>query len=152
MVVGRTFAKAHGLAALRIGALIAHPDTLAPLRRLLPPYSVNVCAIRALEAALADRDYLDGYVAESRRSRELIYDFLLARELTFWPSEANFVLARIGDDAPEIVAAMAERGVFIRDRSTAPGCRGCVRITAGVVDHTQQCLAVLEGVLASRGR
>lgn len=152
IVVGRTFAKAHGLAALRVGALVAHPDTLAPFRRLLPPYSLNVCAVRALAAALEDRAYLEWYVSQSRDSRGLLADFFRARNITFWPSDANFVLARIGDDASAIVAAMADRGVLIRDRSRAPGCRGCVRITAGVVEHTRQCLAALEDVLASRGR
>ncbi len=152
LLVGRTFAKAHGLAALRVGALIAHPDTLAPIRRLLPPYSLNICAVRALAAALDDRAYLDWYVSQSRESRALLTGFFRARQITFWPSEANFVLARVGDDAAEIVTAMAERGVLIRDRSRAPGCRGCVRITAGVVEHTRQCLAALEDVLASRGR
>ena len=63
VVVGRTFAKAYGLAALRAGALVAHPDTLALFRRLLPPYSLNIAAVRALEAALRDRAYLDWYVA-----------------------------------------------------------------------------------------
>ena len=152
LIVGRTFAKAHGLAALRVGALIAHPEALAPMRRLLPPYSLNICAVRALAAALNDRDYVDWYVGQSRTSRDLLYDFLRARQITFWPSEANFVLARVGDDAQDIVAAMAARGILIRDRSNAPGCRGCVRITAGVVDHTRQCLAALEDILATRGR
>ena len=59
VVVGRTFAKAHGLAALRVGALVAHPDTLARFRRLLPPFSVNFAAVRALDAALGDRGYLE---------------------------------------------------------------------------------------------
>jgi histidinol-phosphate aminotransferase len=152
LIVGRTFAKAHGLAALRVGALIAHPDALSPVRRLLPPYSLNICAVRALAAALDDRQYLDWYVSESLASRQLLYEFFRARQIGFWPSEANFVLARVGDDAPAIVAEMAARGILIRDRSRAPGCRGCVRITAGVVDHTRQCLAALEDVLASRGR
>ena len=152
VIVGRTFAKAHGLAALRVGALIAHPDTLEAIRRLLPPYSLNICAVRALGAALEDQAYLDWYVGESRSSRALLYEFYRARQLTYWTSEANFVLARVGDDAPDIVSAMAARGIAIRDRSSAPGCRGCVRITAGVVEHTRQCLAALEDVLASRDR
>jgi histidinol-phosphate aminotransferase len=152
LIVGRTFAKAHGLAALRVGALVAHPDTLAGIRRLLPPYSLNICAVRALEAAFEDRAYLDRSVAESEQSRELIYAFCRARQIPFWNSEGNFVLLRIGPDAATIAAAVGARGIFIRDKSQAPGCAGCVRITAGVVDHTRQCLATLESVLAARAR
>ena len=152
LIVGRTFAKAHGLAALRVGALVAQPATLAPLRRLLPPYSLNICAVRALDAAFEDRRYLEQYVAQARESKRLIYDFCNARGLKYWPSEANFVLLRVGSDAADVVAALAARGIYIRDKSSAPGCDGCVRITAGVIEHTRICLAALEDVLASRTR
>jgi len=150
VVVGRTFAKAHGLAALRAGAVIAHPDTLALFRRLLPPYSLNIAAVRALEAALGDREYLEWYVRESVESRSLIYDFCRRAGFHFWPSETNFVLVRIGDDAAGLVGALESRGIFVRDKSKSPGCTGCVRITAGVVAHTQLCLSAMEDIRASR--
>jgi histidinol-phosphate aminotransferase len=152
LVVGRTFAKAHGLAALRIGALIAHPDTLAPFRRTLPPFSVNICAVRALEAALGDRTHLDGYVRQSNESRRLIYATCTRLGLRFWHSEANFVLVEVGSDSAAVVAAVAAHGVLIKDRSHQPGCAGCVRITAGIVAHTELCLTALEAALASRPR
>ena len=150
LIVGRTFAKGHGLAALRIGALIAHPDALAPLRALLPPFSLNIAAIVALHAALDDDAWVRDYVAQSAASRERIYAFCEQHNFTCWRSEANFVLLRVGDSASEIVAEMAERGIFIRDRSSAPGCAGCIRISAGTVDATERCLEILEAVLASR--
>ena len=152
VIVGRTFAKAHGLAALRVGALIAHPDALAPLRRLLPPYSLNICAVRALEAACDDRAYLNAYVAQAGASKQLLYEFCSARAIPYWPSQANFVLLRLGPDAGAITAALAARGIYVRDKSSAPGCEGCVRITAGVINHTRACLAALEDILASRSR
>ena len=49
-----------------------------------------------------------------------------------------------------IVDALAARNIFVRDRSTQPGCAGCVRITTGVVEHTEACLAALEEVLCAR--
>ena len=150
LVVGRTFAKAHGLAGLRAGAIVAHPDTLAPLRAALPPYSLNVCAIVALQAALADRDAVATYVAQARESRELVYGWCRTRGITFWPSEANFVLIRIGDDARALVRALENERIFIRDRSRQPGCGGCVRVTAGVVSHTRQALAAMERWHATR--
>jgi histidinol-phosphate aminotransferase len=150
VIVGRTFAKAHGLAALRAGALIGHPDTLDELRRLLPPFSLNVAAVRAVAAALDDRAYVDWYVAESAESRRHIYAFCRERQWRFWPSDANFVLFRVGDRATRLVRALADRGILIRDKSAAPGCGGCVRMTAGVVAHTDRALAALEEILASR--
>ena len=72
LVIGRTFAKGHGLAALRVGALVAHPETLERLRTVQLPFTVNNAAIIALAAALDDRSYLDWYVTESAASRRTI--------------------------------------------------------------------------------
>ena len=152
LIVGRTFAKGHGLAGLRIGALVAHPDTLAVIRRILPPFSINVCAAVALVAALGDRPYLDWFIEQSVVSRQLVYDVANRLGLPYWPSEANFVLVRVGAEAPAIVREVAAHGILIRDRSTQPGCEGCIRITAGVVDHTRAALTALEAALASRRR
>jgi histidinol-phosphate aminotransferase len=150
VVVGRTFAKAHGLAALRIGALVAHPDTLAPLRRMQLPFSVNTAAITALAAALDDRAYLDWYVAESGRSRELIYDFCRRHALACWPSEGNFVLVSVGARAGAVTEALRARRIVVRDKSSSPGCAGCIRITAGVVTDTTSVLSAMEEILATR--
>lgn len=151
IVVGRTFAKAHGLAALRAGALVAHPETLAPLRRVLPPYSVNACAVVALQAAIADTAYVDWYVSQADESRELIYAWCAARGVVFWRSEGNFVLMRVGADAPGLVQALADQRIYIRDKTGQPGCEGCIRITAGVVTDTRQCLDAMENWYATRG-
>jgi histidinol-phosphate aminotransferase len=150
LVIGRTFAKGHGLAGLRIGAVVGHPDTLAPIRWALPPFSVNTCAVRALEAALDDAAYVEARVEECRDAKRLVYDFCHARRLEHWASDANFVLVRVGADAPAIVAELAARGIVIRDRSAQPGCDGCVRFTAMVVEHTRRCLSALEAALATR--
>ncbi len=147
VIVGRTFAKAYGLAALRIGCLVAHPDALRVVRTAIPPYSLNVCAVEGLRAALADRDHHAWYCRQVSESRQMIYDACARLGLRHWPSLANFVLVRIGPRAAAVVDALAARGVFIRDRSGEPGCDGCVRITAGVVEHTAVCLAALEEVL-----
>jgi histidinol-phosphate aminotransferase len=156
VVVGRTFAKAHGLAALRVGALIAHPRALEPLRRVLPPYSINICAVVALQAAMADRAYVDWYVSEAAQSRDLIYAWCRSNEIPFWPSEGNFVLLRVGPEgvsnaAKACVAALTAKGIYIRDKSNTPGCDGCIRITAGVVEDTRVCLAAMEEWYATRG-
>ena len=150
VIIGRTFAKGHGLAGLRIGAVVAHQETIAELRQLVPPFSVNACAMRGLTAALDDPAYLEWYVAEAGRSRQLIYDFCQQRALTCWPSEGNFVLLRLGSCCASVVTALEQRGVSVRDKSPAPGCEGCIRLTAGVVAHTTTALDALEDCLAAR--
>jgi histidinol-phosphate aminotransferase len=149
LIVGRTFAKAFGLAGLRVGALVGHPETLAPIRRRQQPYALNASAVRALAAALSDRAYVEKYIAESVRSRELIYAFCQAHDLPYWRSDGNFVLIRTGDATSSVVRRLAAQGVFVRDRSDQAGCAGCIRVGAGLVDHTRLFLAAMEDVLAS---
>ena len=144
VVVGRTFAKAFGLAGIRAGCLVGRPETLEPIRAVLPPYSVNALAVTALEAALADRAYLEWYRGQVEQSRDLVYQACERLGLTFWPSAANFVLIRIGRDVKRLIEFLAARGFLVRDRSSEPGCEGCLRLTAGVVDDTRRCLAEVE--------
>lgn len=150
LVIGRTFAKGHGLAGLRVGALVAQPATLARLCTVLPPFNVNVAAVKALEAALDDDAYLRWSVAQAAESRARIEAFCTRHQLQYWPSQGNFVLVRVGDRAGAIASALASRGILLRDKSAAPGCRGCLRITAGTKAHTTATLAALEETLASR--
>jgi histidinol-phosphate aminotransferase len=150
VIVGRTFAKAYGLAGLRAGCLVARPETLEPIRAVLPPYSVNALAVTALESALADRDYVAWYCGQVDQSRRLIYDACRRLGLTFWPSAANFVLIRVGHDVKALIEHLAANGILVRDRSSEPGCDGCLRITAGVVDHTRRCLDEVEAFVSAR--
>src|SRR5262245_16347143 len=62
VIVGRTFSKAFGLAGLRIGCLVGAPDTIDPIRRAVPVYSVNIAAVVAVQAAVQDREHLNGYL------------------------------------------------------------------------------------------
>jgi histidinol-phosphate aminotransferase len=149
VLVGRTFAKGHGLAALRAGCVVGRPEALEPLRLVVPPYSLNVCAAAGLAAALRDRARLRWYVGQVSESRELVYAFCRRAGVTFWESGANFVLVRVGPRAAEVVRALAGRRIAVRDKSSDPGCEGCIRITTGVVEHTRACLAALEEVLCA---
>jgi histidinol-phosphate aminotransferase len=146
VLVGRTFAKAFGLAGLRLGAVIGPPDLIRELKGIVPPFSINAYAAAALVEALADGEYVQDYVSQAARSRELLYEFCTRRGLHAFPSAANFVLVRFGPKAKEIVASLAAKGILVRDRSDQPGCDGCVRITAGLVEHTRATIAELESI------
>jgi histidinol-phosphate aminotransferase len=147
VIVGRTFSKAYGLAALRIGALIGAPDVLDPVRYALPVYSVNIAAVVALQAALSDTDHLQDYLQQVKASKALLYATCDRLGLQYWPSDANFVLVRIGDRVGEVIDGARERGVYLRNRSAEPGCEGCLRIATGVVEHTRRGIEVIEEVL-----
>lgn len=147
ILIGRTFAKAYGLAALRVGALIGEPERLARVRRVVPPYSLNVAAAVALPAALADTQHHESYLRQCAESKRLLYVALEHLGVKYWRSEANFVLAEFGDRAPRVLAGLMDRGIYVRDRSGDTGCGGCIRITAGIVEHTRRCIDAMEEVL-----
>jgi histidinol-phosphate aminotransferase len=149
VIVGRTFSKAFGLAGLRIGCLVGAADRLDPIRLTIPVYSVNIAATVAVRAALEDRSYVDEYVRQVAESKELLYAACDRLGLTYWVSSANFVLVSVGEGLPSLVQGAADRGIYLRDRSTEPGCAGCVRIGTGVVEHTRRCIAVMEEVLCA---
>jgi histidinol-phosphate aminotransferase len=149
VIVGRTFAKAYGLAGLRLGAVIGQPRALEPVRRAIGVYSVNVAAVVAVLAALQDAAHVQAYLRQVAQSKALVYAACDRLGLTYWKSDANFVLVRTGGDTALLVREAAARGVYLRDRSGEPGCEGCVRITAGIVEDTQRGLGVLEEVLCA---
>ena len=147
LVIGRTFAKAYGLAGLRVGALVGAVETIDRIRAIVPPYSINVAAAVALPAALADDEHHRRYLAEADESKAMLYAALDRLGVAYWRSDTNFVLAQFGAHAARVVQALDARGIHIRDRRGDHGCDGCVRITAGVVEHTRRCIAAIEDVL-----
>jgi histidinol-phosphate aminotransferase len=149
VIVGRTFSKAYGLAGLRIGCLVGAPAAMEPILHAIPVYGVNIAAVVALQAALEDRPFVDEYVRQVAESKSLLYAACDRLGLQYWKSSANFVLVCPGERTDLLVDGAAERGIYLRDRSTEPGCAGCVRISTGVVEHTKRCIAVMEEVLCA---
>jgi histidinol-phosphate aminotransferase len=144
LIVGRTFSKAYGLAGLRIGALVAAPETLSAVRKIVPPFSVNTVAAAALPAALADRSHVASYLDESRQSRRILSGACERLGMKVYPAEANFMLVDAGPLASALVAALAARGIAVRDKSGTAGCAGCIRMTAGTISDTNRLVAAME--------
>jgi len=152
LIVARTFSKAYGLASLRIGLLAGPESLLHWTRRVLSPYSVNSVALAALTAALHDQAYLGWYVAEIKGARTQFLGDLARIGLQFWPTEANFVLVRIGPAHKEFCTAMRAQGILVRDRSADPGCDGLVRITIGTREQMRQAAAAITEFQFNRGQ
>jgi histidinol-phosphate aminotransferase len=151
LLVARTFSKAYGLASLRIGMLASSPQIIGYLRKASSPYNINGIALDCLPVALADDAYVTWYTEQVRTGRERMMAGLKALGVPFFPSHANFVLMNIGAQHKQLVAAMRQRGVLLRDRSTDPGCDGFVRITIGIEDHVTAGLKALKESLAEIG-
>jgi histidinol-phosphate aminotransferase len=151
LFIARTFSKAYGMASLRVGVLAGAADQVQSLRRACSPYNVNGVALACLPTALADQGYVRGYVAEVRASRNRLEEEFRGLGIPFWPSQANFVLARIGASHAEFVRGMKARGILVRDRSSDFGCEGCVRVTAGWEKHTELLVGALRETLKEIG-
>jgi histidinol-phosphate aminotransferase len=109
---------------------------------------VNVFALAAIRAAIRDESSVRRYVAQVAESRLRIYAMCERLGLRYWTSDANFVLVRVGTRAAAVVEALAARRIYVRDRSSMPGCDGCIRITVGPVEHTDACVAAMEELCA----
>ncbi len=151
VLVGRTFSKAYGLAGMRVGIVIGQPPALDPVRAVTLPFNINGVALAAMHAALEDTAFLPRYAAQVRESRERLYAACRRLGLGFWESAANYVLVRVGDTAP-FVDALAARRIHVRDKSGDSITPGCIRITAGMLEHTDAAIEALESAVAAAGR
>ncbi|HET9363274.1 MAG TPA: histidinol-phosphate transaminase [Vicinamibacterales bacterium] len=150
VLVGRTFSKAYGLAGMRVGVVVGQPPALDPVRAVTLPFNINAVAMAATMAALDDREFLPRYAAQVAESRERIYAACRRLGLEYWESAANFVMVRVGSGVADVVKALAERRVHVRDRSHDPATPGCIRVTAGQLEHTDAAVAALESVISGR--
>ena len=145
LFIARTFSKAYGLAGLRLGVMTGDKEQISVLRRMASPFNVNAFAIECLAEALADREFVNAYIAEVRVGREWLRKALEQLQFKCWASQANFVLCRFGDQKKAILEALRARGIALRDRTD---CQGCVRITVGKSHEMERLIAELKQVLA----
>ena len=146
VVILRTLSKAHGLAGARCGALIADPDVIDLLSRILPPYGLPTPSIEAALASLeGDTMTLMGKRIEALREQRARMAVALAKVpgvLRVYPSAANFLLIEAADPGA-LVAAARRHGVLIRDYSNDTDLPGALRISIGTEQQNDLLLAAL---------
>jgi histidinol-phosphate aminotransferase len=138
LFVAKTFSKVAGLAALRLGAVVACEESLALVRRAMPPFPVNLAALVAAEAALNDRVTMQRYVNEVKRLRAWFSAEFEKLDVKTYPSAGNFLLANFGPSGPALFQKLEKQGILLRDRSKDMG-PGFVRITIGTQSE-MRCL------------
>ncbi|HXZ18577.1 MAG TPA: aminotransferase class I/II-fold pyridoxal phosphate-dependent enzyme, partial [Candidatus Acidoferrales bacterium] len=151
LFIARTFSKAYGLAALRIGSLMGRAEHMDAVRRLAPPFNVNNVALACLPEALADRDHVAASVTAVKRERARLEAAFSKYGIRTWPSHGNFLLADLGKWHAEFTAELAKEGIYVRDRGADPACSGCVRITIGTPAEMERFYAALPGALQRCG-
>lgn len=147
LVVLRTFSKAFGLAGLRVGYLLAHPEVVRQLKRVKQPYNLNAFSQLVARVALDHWEEYRRLIEEIKEEREKLY-----QELCFlpgvkaYPSEANFILFRTPLPAEEVHCRLVANGILIR-KLGGPGLEQCLRVTVGKRDENRLFLEKLRGAL-----
>lgn len=146
LAILRTLSKAYALAGARCGTLIADPEVVSLLRKVIPPYAIPQLSMEAVLKALepaqiaASKVRLETIRAE--RERMLTALPTCSNVIRVWPSAANFVMAEF-EDAPLALARSRGARLLIRDVRGYPGLARCLRITIGSPQQNSRLLDAL---------
>ncbi|KFX67874.1 aspartate aminotransferase [Pseudomonas taeanensis MS-3] len=146
LLVSRTFSKAYGLAALRVGYGISSAPVADVLNRVRQPFNVNSLALAAACAALSDSEYL----ADSRRVNDAgmaqLQDGLRAMDLSWIPSRGNFIAVDLGRESMPLYQALLREGVIVRPVANY-GMPHHLRVSIGLPEENARFLEALAKVL-----
>ncbi len=145
LVVLQTLSKI-GLAALRLGVLLADAQVVGELDKVRLPYNVGSFSQIAAQTVLENGAFLEGQVRAILAERARVAG-ALARVpgITIFPSDANFILFRTNRTSRLVFEALRRKGVLVRDLGGAPGLlSGCLRVTVGVQSENDLFLEALQ--------
>ena len=146
LIVTRTFSKAYGLAALRVGFAVANPVVTDLLNRVRQPFNVSSVAQAAAIAALSDREYLARTVSLNRLGLQQMQAGLAALGVSYIPSAANFITLDCEKDALPVFQALLEQGVIVRPLGVYAMPQH-LRVTLGTETENQRFLDALKKVI-----
>ncbi|NIR28808.1 MAG: histidinol-phosphate transaminase [Gammaproteobacteria bacterium] len=151
LVVTRTFSKAYGLAGLRVGYAVSHPQVADLMNRVRQPFNVNSVALAAAAGALEDDEHLSRSVAVNKSGMAQLTEAFDAMGLDYIPSAGNFVSVNVGRRGSQVFEALLKRGVIVRPVDNY-GMPEHLRVTVGLEQENVRFLEALAKVLSPRGR
>lgn len=145
LVILRTFSKAWGLAALRLGMALATKEIVALLNKIKPPYNLNIHTQQVAFEVLDRVNEKNESVIELNKLREELCQKLnqLAIVEKIFTSAANFLLVKF-THSTEIFHYLIENKVIVRDRSHELNCENCLRITVGTAAENERLIQLLQ--------
>jgi histidinol-phosphate aminotransferase len=141
LIISRTFSKAYGLAGLRVGYGLAHPDVIQLFNRVRQPFNVNQLAQVAAAAALNDDEFIQASFDVNTRGMTQLTDAFKKMGLEFIPSFGNFVCVKVGDAGP-IFQKLLKQGVIVRPVASY-GMPEYLRISIGTESQNARFLDAL---------
>ncbi len=148
LIVTRTFSKAYGLAALRIGYSLSSAEIADFLNRVRQPFNVNSLAMVAAVAALSDTQHLENSLALNKTGLEQYHQACIELGLEWIPTAANFICINVKQNGRDVFEQLLQKGVIVRpvDNYEMPEF---IRITVGTEQENQRCIDALTEVLQS---
>jgi histidinol-phosphate aminotransferase len=145
LLLMRTFSKIYGLAGLRVGYGIGHPELISALEKARQPFNLNAMAQIGALAALDDDEHLQRTRRNNREGLRFFEDAFRQWPLKFVPSAANFVMVEVGD-GQRVFGELQKLGVIVRPMAGYQ-LPSWIRITVGTPAENARCLAALQKVL-----
>ncbi len=149
VLILRTFSKAYGLAALRIGYGIGDESFIAFLERTKQPFSVNMLALVGAQAALKDEKHLKMVLDNNKKGKKFFYRALQELSVGFIPTESNFVLMKIGRKAEELSKKLFGERIVVRWMG-AYNLPDYIRVTIGKMDENVQFIEALKRMFVKK--
>lgn len=145
LLLTRTFSKIHGLAGLRVGYGIGHPEVISALEKVREPFNLNTVAQAAALAALDDAEHITRTRANNRAGLAFLQQQFQRCGWEYIPSAANFILVKVGD-GQRVFTELQKLGVIVRPMGGYQ-LPEWVRITVGTPPQNERCVQALKRVL-----
>jgi histidinol-phosphate aminotransferase len=148
LIITRTFSKAMGMAGLRLGYMMAHPDLAAQISKAKLPYNVNQFTLTVAEVALENLDRFRPAIETIFKEKERLYKELGALPgVKVYPSESNFFLVEVPIAPRTLFDNLYAQGILIRDVSSYPTLSKCLRISVGAPEENDKLLSAMRASL-----
>ena len=142
VVVLQSLSKSAGIAALRLGFAIGHPDVVSRLSRVTGPYDINAFAVIAGKAALADRDYIEQCVQQVNQAKAWTIEQLQGLGVRCFGQGGNYLLVWPPRECELVESALREKGILVRNMRGKPVIDGSFRLSIGTFEQMQQFMQV----------
>jgi histidinol-phosphate aminotransferase len=143
IITTKTFSKFYGLAGLRIGYGMGRKELIEQLVKVRQPFSVNLLAQMAAEAALEDEGHREETARVNREGKQYLCGELTRLGISSVPSEANFILIHCGPHAPQVMEGLMQEGIVVRGMA-GYGLEEYIRVTVGLPEENKGFIKALE--------
>ncbi len=149
LVILKTFSKAWGMAALRLGMAFASAEIIEVLNKIKPPYNINQITQNQAIKALDNAEKKFEFVEKLKNNKEILIKNLEKLNLVtkIFPSDTNYILVKF-EKSKEIFSYLIDNKVIVRNRSTEVNCEDCLRITVGSTSENERLISLLQTFIA----